>query len=98
MTYGDFKDLSRRTAPNDYNVVKHLILIKIENMIDINLELLQWFINVLTKSLLVALLKVQFCQTNIQLKNHTNQSLQTLKNENYPFLLKTIFGAMILWI
>ena len=32
-----------------YNVIKHLILLKIQNMMDINLKLLQWSINDLLK-------------------------------------------------
>ena len=33
-----------------YYVIKHLMLQKIQNMMDINLELLHWFINFLIKS------------------------------------------------
>ena len=32
-------------------MIKHLILEKIENMIDINVDLLQWFIHFLIKKL-----------------------------------------------
>ena len=32
-----------------YYMIKHLILLKIENMMDINAGLLQWFINILNK-------------------------------------------------
>ena len=44
MTYGIFKDLTRRTAFDK-------VLLKIENMIDINVGLLQWFINFLIKNI-----------------------------------------------
>ena len=44
MTYVDFKDLPRRTASDK---IKHLILLKTRNMIDINVDLLQWFITFL---------------------------------------------------
>ena len=44
MTYGSFKDLTRRTAFDK-------VLLKIENMIDINVGLLQWFINFLIKNI-----------------------------------------------
>ena len=51
MAYGDFKDLNRRTAA--YKVlrdIKHLILLKTQNMMDINVDLLQWSINFLIKN------------------------------------------------
>ena len=34
MAYGDFKDFPRRTTA-DYYVIKHLVLLKIQNMMDI---------------------------------------------------------------
>ena len=34
MTYGDFKDLTRRTASD--KMLQHLVLLKIRNMEDIN--------------------------------------------------------------
>ena len=56
MTYGDFKDLKRRT-PSDkslrdkaFNIAKNL------NMMDIKEDLLLWFVNFLIKSLKVAVL------------------------------------------
>ena len=49
MTCGNFKELNRRTAADKYYVIKHLILLKIRNMIDVNVELSQWFINSLIK-------------------------------------------------
>ena len=44
MTYVDFKDLPRRTASDK---IKHLILLKTRNVMDIKLDLLQWFITFL---------------------------------------------------
>ena len=38
MAYGDFKDLNRRTAAVKYYMIKHLMLLKIQNMIDINVD------------------------------------------------------------
>ena len=46
MAYGDFKDLATRTTSDK---IKHLILLKIQNMIDINVELLQSSIKFLIK-------------------------------------------------
>ena len=52
MVYEDFKDLNRRTAADKDYIIKHLILLKIQNMMGINVDLLQWFINFLIKWLL----------------------------------------------
>ena len=49
MTYGDFKDLARRTTSDKVLRDKHLILLKIQNMMGIKEVLLQWFINFLIK-------------------------------------------------
>ena len=43
MAYGDFKDLTRRTASDKYCMIKHLILLKVD------VDLLQWFIKFLIK-------------------------------------------------
>ena len=51
MAYGDFKDLNRRTATDKVLCEKHLILLKIQNMMNINKELLQCFTNVFIKKL-----------------------------------------------
>ena len=45
MTYGDFKDYYEEKFLIKHVVIKHLVLLKIQNMIDINVVLLQWFIN-----------------------------------------------------
>ena len=57
MAYGDFKYLK-------YFVIKHLILLKIQNMMDIKEVFLQRFINSLIKKLLVAVLKMRICETS----------------------------------
>ena len=43
MTYKDFKDLSLRTGSDKVLCNKHLILLKIQIMTDINVKLLRWF-------------------------------------------------------
>ena len=53
MAYGGFKDLSRRAAPDKVLRIKHFILLKIQNMMDINVDLLQWFIIFLIKKILL---------------------------------------------
>ena len=64
--YGDFKDLTRRTASDK---TLRDILLKIQNMIDIKRILLQWFTNLLIKRLLVVVLKMKKCQTSNLQKN-----------------------------
>ena len=60
MAYGDFKDLPRRTAANKVlrDLILHLILLKIQNMIDIKEDWLLWFINFLIKRLQVVVLNL----------------------------------------
>ena len=53
MANGDFKDLTEEKLLIKYCVIKHLILLKIRNMMNINVDLLQWFINFLKKNLLL---------------------------------------------
>ena len=53
MAYGEFKDLFRRTASDKVFPDKAFNIAKIQNMMDINVNLLQWFITFLIKSLLV---------------------------------------------
>ena len=45
MAYENLKDLPRRTASDKILRDKNSILLKIQNMMDINVILLQWFIN-----------------------------------------------------
>ena len=42
MAYEDLKDLTRKTVSKKYCVITHLILLKIQNMMDIKEALLQW--------------------------------------------------------
>ena len=58
MVYGNFKDLPRRTVSDKVLCIKHLILLKIQNMMDIKKVLLQWFANVSIKRLQMVLLKL----------------------------------------
>ena len=52
MADGDFIYLKRRTSGNKVLRDKHLILLKIQNMMDIKEVLLQYFINPLIKNTL----------------------------------------------
>ena len=58
---------------------------------DINEDLLQWFINCLIKSIQVVVL----FKTEDYLKNYTSQLLENPKNEKHTHLLKTMFGVWI---
>ena len=69
MAYGGFKDLPRRTASDELLPCKALTLLKLRNMIDINVHLFQRFINLCIESplfllinLLLVLLKKGLCQ------------------------------------
>ena len=42
VAYGDFKHLPGRTASDKVHVIKHLIMLKIQNMMDIKEVLFQW--------------------------------------------------------
>ena len=59
MADGDFIYLKRRTSGNKVLRDKHLILLKIQNMMDIKEVLLHYFINPLIKILLVVALKIE---------------------------------------
>ena len=86
MAYGDFKDLNRRT------VIKHLILLKIQNMIYINVDFFQWFM-FSDKKTSASGIKNE----NISNKPPLNLARQLLNNylikEKYNHILLTIFGG-----
>ena len=69
MPYGDFKDLTRRTASD--KILCDLILLKIKNMMDIKEILFQWFNFFLVKKTSDSVIKMKICQTNNQQKNYT---------------------------
>ena len=56
MAYEDFKDLAKKAACDKVLRVKHLILLKILNMMDIKGGLLLWFTNFLIKRLQMVVL------------------------------------------
>ena len=56
------KDLPKEELLISYYVTKHLILLKMQNMVDIKEVLFQWFINFSIRSLQVVDLKVKLCQ------------------------------------
>ena len=68
-------------------MIKHLTLLKIQDMMDINVDLLQWSVNFLIKKLLLVVLKMRIFQATNKLKNYTNQLLKKLKIEKYTQVL-----------
>ena len=63
MAYGDFKDLTRKTASDKILLDKAFNIAKILNITNIKEILLHWFIIFMKKKLLVMVLKMKICQT-----------------------------------
>ena len=70
MAYVNFKYLTRRTASDKILRDKDLILLKIPNMMDINVELLHWLMVFLIKILHVEQLKMKIFLITNYLKNY----------------------------
>ena len=70
MAYGNFKYLTRRTASDKILRDKDLILLKIPNMMDINVELFHWLMVFLIKILHVEQLKMKIFLITNYLKNY----------------------------
>ena len=51
MAHGEFEDLPRRTAAAKILHYKAFNIAKTQNIMDINADLLQWFINLLIQNL-----------------------------------------------
>ena len=76
---------------------KHLILLKVRNMVDINVNLHHLFIDFVIKSLLLLICTQRqdlIMETNNKQKNYTNQLLQKLRSVKYIFPLRTTFGGV----
>ena len=67
-------------------VKKHLILLKIQNMMDIQVDLLQWPINFLIKKLQVETVQNKIT-SNKELAEELHKLLQDLIKEKYTHLL-----------
>ena len=80
MTYEDFENLTRK-GTDKYCIINHLMLLKIQIMVDIKRAFLQLFINFSIKRLWVVLLKMKSCKIKNWLKNYTNRLLENLKNK-----------------
>ena len=60
MAYGNFKDLLEEQLLIKYYVIKHLILLKSQNIVDVKEVLLRWFLNIWIK----ASIRGRITQTN----------------------------------
>ena len=84
MTYEDYKDLARRTDTDKVLLIKllikHLMLLKIKNMMNIKEVLLLWFINFLMKSLKVIVFIMKLNKMSNWQQNYTNKLLKNLEN------------------
>ena len=58
MVTVDYKGLIEKQLMIKYYLIKHLILLKIRNMMGINVDLFPWFRNILIKRLMVEQLKM----------------------------------------
>ena len=77
MAYGNFKDVNRRKLPNNILRDNAFNIAKDKKIMDINVDLVQWFKNVLLKKLLVVVLKMKIFLIKNQKKNYRNQLLKT---------------------
>ena len=93
MAYGDFKDLTRRTASDNTLHDKAFNIAKNPKQDGYQRVLLQCFIRFLIERQQVVLLKMTICQTKNQLRNYTNPLLENFKKEKYASLSQTIWGA-----
>ena len=68
-------------------LIKHLILLKIRNIMDINVDLLQWFIIFLRKKTSGSGIKNENMSEQQLAEELHNQLLKNLKKEKYTHLL-----------
>ena len=107
MTYGDFKDLPRRTTSDKvlhddaFNITKYPKYDGCEsgiNSVVYNFCLMKILLHVQLKQQqkpLVVLLKVKLCSNNNYQKNHTSQLLENVTNIKYIHRLRTTLTVLI---
>ena len=84
MAYQDFKDLTRRTASD--KEIKHLMLLKTQNMMNIKEVLVLSFINFVIKKPQVAMLIMKLNKINSKL-NDCSKQLNTIKKISFYYVL-----------
>ena len=91
MAYGDFKDLTRRKAPDKIlrdktsNIAKNTKYDEYQrwlNMKNINNDLLHWFINFLIKKILLVTLKMIIFETKIFIKKFKKRKIPSPFTDN----------------
>ena len=87
MAYGDFKDLTRRTASDKILHDKAFNIAKNQKYDRYQRSLTSMVKNFLIKKLLVVLLKIRIYQTSNYQKNHISQLLKNSRKEKYSHLL-----------
>ena len=92
MAYGKAKDLVRRTQSDKVLRDKAFKMQVIQNTMAIREAQLLWFINVLTKNLVEAVLMSQIINWQM---NFISLLLKNLKEEKYIHHSETIFGEQI---
>ena len=99
MGYGDFKDLTRRTASDKILRDKAFDIAKnpkhdgyCRGLASMVYECFGKRNHQMDKS------KIKLCLIKNKLKNYTNQSLENLSKKKNTHLLKTIFGVLIFLI
>ena len=99
MTYGDFKDSTKRTASDKILRDKAFNIAKNPKYNGYQRGLASMVYKVFAETKLQAeQLKMKIFLTKNYLKNYTNQLLETLTKEKYTHLLEIIFGMLILLI
>ena len=87
MASGDFRDLPNEQLLIKHYRIKHLVLLKSQNIMNIKEVFLLWF-----KSFLIIVCQVKaLFKTKNQQKNYTNQKSENIKNWKYTHLSKIIF-------
>ena len=79
--------------PTKHYVIKHSLLLKLQNIVDVSMQLLKWFTNLLADKSSVK----SEIMANQQLAEtlHISQLLGNLKNLKYTLSLKTTFWVLI---
>ena len=97
LTYGDFKDLTRRTGSDKTLGEKAIDFAKNPKYDGYQRRLGSVFYELFDNKMVVVL-KMRKCQTSKWQKNCIKQLLKNSRIEKYNHLLQTIFGMLILLI
>ena len=76
-----------------YCVIKLLILLKVQNMMDINVDLLQWSINFLIQEILVEQSKIKLSNKDLAEELHKLITRKFEKRKAHSPFIDNIWGA-----